>query len=377
MALAQRVMTGSVVVSLVSILSAGACGSSKSPTAPSDSKRPTTFFVSLAGNDANAGTQAAPWRSLRYAVAKLQAGDTLYIRGGVYTEASDTIDSQRCGCAFPSGTSWSSPITIGGYPGESVTIQPPNGSGAIGLTTGAPHYLVFQDFAIDMSRQTDPVNIRVADAPEAIYVAYGAHHIRFQRLDIGHTMSNAVHWSTNNAPVAFSSFLELLNSKIHHAGQATGDNDHGGPGINTGYAIYMFTSDNTLDGNEFYSNNANAIVAYGSRHVIKNNTIHDNGLRGGTNYGVSLGSSAYPLNSDANVIQRNTIFNNNGGILVYTNATNTQVTANTVYGNRFEGIMVQYANGTSITDNTVYGNGMDYVDLGTATLIVRPAARNR
>ena len=59
------------------------------------------------------------------------------------------------------------------------------------------------------------------------------------------------------------------------------------------------------------------------------------------------------------------------------NATNTQVTANTVYGNRFEGIMVQYANGTSITDNNVYGNGMDYVDLGTATLIVKPATRKR
>jgi parallel beta-helix repeat protein len=375
MALAQRVMTGSLVVSLVSILSAGACGSSKSPTAPSDSKRPTTFFVSLAGNDANAGTQAAPWRSLRYAVGKLQAGDTLYIRGGEYTAATDTIDSQMG--TVPSGTSWGNAITIAGYAGEAVMLRPPDGSSAIRLTTGAPHYLVFQDFAIDMSRQSDPINPRVADAPEAIYVAYGAHHIRFQRLDIGHTMSNALNWSTNNAPVPFSSFLELLNSKIHDAGRATGDNDHGGPGINTGYGIYMITSDNTLDGNEFYSNNANAIVAYGSHHVIKNNTIHDNGLRGGTNYGVSLGSSSYPLNSDANMIQRNTIFSNNGGILVYTNATNTQVTANTVYGNRFEGIMVQYANGTSITDNTVYGNGMDYVDLGTATLIVKPATRKR
>ena len=190
-------------------------------------------------------------------------------------------------------------------------------------------------------------------------------------------MSNALNWSTNNAPVPFSSFLELLNSKIHHAGQATGDNDHGGPGINTGYGIYMITSDNTLDGNEFYGNNANAIVAYGSHHAIKNNTIHDNGLRGGTNFGVSLGSSSYPLNSDGNMIQRNTIFNNNGGILVYTNATNTQVASNTVYGNKDEGIMVQYANGTSVIDNTVYGNGMDYLDLGTATLIVKPATRKR
>jgi len=368
-------MTGSLVVSVISLLAVGACGSSKSPSAPSAAARPTTYFVSLAGSDSNAGTQAAPWRSLRYAVGKLQAGDTLYIRGGEYNTGNDTIDSQLA--TVPSGTSWGNAITIAGYGGEAVTLRPPDGLSAIRLTTGAPHYLVFQDFAIDMSRQSDPINPRVADAPEAIYVAYGSHHIRFQRLDIGHTMSNALNWSTNNAPVPFSSFLELLNSKIHHAGGATGDTDHGGPGVNTGYGIYMITSDNTLDGNEFYGNNANAIVAYGSHHVIKNNSIHDNGLRGGTNFGVSLGSNSYPLNSDGNMIQRNTIFSNNGGILVYTNATNTQVIANTVYGNKDEGIMVQYANGTSITDNTVYGNGMDYLDLGTATLIVKPATRKR
>jgi parallel beta-helix repeat protein len=370
----HRVVTGAAVVASIVVLAAGASGLA-SPMAQSDGRRPTTFFVSLTGNDANAGTLDAPWRSLRSAIAKLRPGDTLYIRGGDYTTGGDTIDSQMG--TVPSGTSWANAITVAGYKSEPVRLRPPSGLSAIRLTTGAPHYLVFQDFAIDMSLQSDPANPRVADAPEAIYVAYGAHHIRFRRLDIGHTMSNAINWSTNNSPVPFSSFLELLDSKVHHAGNATRDSGHGGDGINTGYGIYMITSDNTLQGNEFYSNNANAIVAYGDRHTIRNNSIHDNGLRGGTNYGVSLGSSAYPRNSDGNVIQGNTVFNNRGGILVYTNATNTTVTANTVYSNKFEGIMVQYATGTVVSDNTVYGNGTDYVDLGTKTTLRKPAATGR
>jgi parallel beta-helix repeat protein len=140
--------------------------------------------------------------------------------------------------------------------------------------------------------------------------------------------------------------------------KATGDSKHGGPGINNGYGIYMFTTDNVVDGNEFYSNCAYAIVAYGDRNVFRNNVIHDNGTRGGVNYGINIGSSSYPLRSADNVIHDNTIYNNRGGILVYTNAESTQVFNNTVYDNRpLEGILIQYAKGSVIRNNRVWGNG--------------------
>ena len=132
----------------------------------------------------------------------------------------------------------------------------------------------------------------------------------------------------------------------------------------------MFTTDNLLDGNEFFNNCAYAIVAYGDRNVFRKNVIHDNGTRGGTNYGIVIGSSAYPLNSSDNVIHDNTIFNNRGGIQVYTNAENTRVYNNTIYDNRpLEGILIQYARGTVVTNNRVYGNGNSVVDLGTASTV--------
>jgi len=42
-----------------------------------------TFYVAPNGRAANTGSQAAPW-SLDHAIATATAGDTVYIKGGVY-----------------------------------------------------------------------------------------------------------------------------------------------------------------------------------------------------------------------------------------------------------------------------------------------------
>jgi hypothetical protein len=46
----------------------------------------TSHYVSLRGNDAHPGTAAQPWRTLKHALAQLNAGSTLWIGGGVYRE---------------------------------------------------------------------------------------------------------------------------------------------------------------------------------------------------------------------------------------------------------------------------------------------------
>jgi hypothetical protein len=45
-----------------------------------------TFYVSPAGNDANPGTQKAPWKTIGKAASALVAGDTAVIMDGTYTE---------------------------------------------------------------------------------------------------------------------------------------------------------------------------------------------------------------------------------------------------------------------------------------------------
>ncbi len=46
-----------------------------------------TYYVSTSGSDSNPGTQSLPWRTIGKAGNSVSAGDTLYIRGGVYKEA--------------------------------------------------------------------------------------------------------------------------------------------------------------------------------------------------------------------------------------------------------------------------------------------------
>ena len=45
-----------------------------------------TYYVSTSGNDANPGSQTQAFRTIRKGLSVLGPGDTLYVRGGTYTE---------------------------------------------------------------------------------------------------------------------------------------------------------------------------------------------------------------------------------------------------------------------------------------------------
>lgn len=100
-----------------------------------------TYYVAPSGNDTNAGTLEAPWKTIGKAFGMLHAGDTLLIRGGVYRE-SVTVSIN--------GTA-ESPITVKNYPGETPIVDgslPVTGwtvcqtgdSGLTRLGTTNPHY---------------------------------------------------------------------------------------------------------------------------------------------------------------------------------------------------------------------------------------------
>ncbi len=71
-------------------------------------------YVSPSGNDAAAGTLAAPWKTLGHAASQLVAGDTLFLRGGIYAE--------RLLLSGKSGTV-DEPIVIRAYDGEMPLID--------------------------------------------------------------------------------------------------------------------------------------------------------------------------------------------------------------------------------------------------------------
>jgi hypothetical protein len=84
---------------------------------PQPSHRPLspgkTWFVAPTGNDADPGTQARPWKTINAALKRLEPGDTLYLREGVYFE------NVYCAVAGKPDA----PITIRSYPGELAVID--------------------------------------------------------------------------------------------------------------------------------------------------------------------------------------------------------------------------------------------------------------
>lgn len=323
------------------------------------------YYVSTAGNDTNscAAAQAAatPKLTIAAGLTCLAAGDTLFLRGGTYTGSSNLIDSERS--SVPSGTSWAAAITIAGYPGETVTIRPPDGRQAIRLTAGAPHYLIFQDLILDGIDQTI---LSVNGGPDLVYLSSGAHHNRFERLDVRNNAANGFALSSHNGPADYN---EILNCAIHDNGRL----DEG----NSGYGIYLKTSHNTIAGNDIYRNNGygvhqNASAGHGNNNVILGNRIHDNAVHGTIGVGGSTSYAVVLINGDNNLIANNLIYGNHGGILIYNNTTNARVYNNTITGNRYNAIDLQYfGSAPFIRNNIVFNNGGTIVNYGgTGTPVV-------
>lgn len=79
-----------------------------------------TYYVATTGSDSNAGTQAAPFKSITKAQSVAASGDTVYIRGGTYS--SFTVASSDSTYHYVHALSKSG-ITYANYPGESVVFN--------------------------------------------------------------------------------------------------------------------------------------------------------------------------------------------------------------------------------------------------------------
>lgn len=71
------------------------------------------FYVSPTGSDTNSGSLELPFAKIQTAVNKLQPGDTLFIRGGIYRER----------VSFPRSGTIHQRIVVEGYPGEKPVIS--------------------------------------------------------------------------------------------------------------------------------------------------------------------------------------------------------------------------------------------------------------
>ena len=82
------------------------------------------YYVSTAGNDANAGTQASPWRTVGKINGRaLAAGDRVFFAGGqIFIDAGLALGSDDAGNA-------GNRVVIGSYGSGRATIKPATAHG--------------------------------------------------------------------------------------------------------------------------------------------------------------------------------------------------------------------------------------------------------
>ena len=205
-----------------------------------------SFYVSTAGNDANPGTQAAPWRTIQHAVGVARAGSTVNVRGGVYEELV-SINS--------SGNSSEGYITFRSYPGETAILDAEHATleGRTGiLTIHNQSYVRIEGIEIR--------NFRTAE-----------HRLAPLGIDV----------------MGAGSHIELLKNNVHHIEQTFDGRDGPGHGANAfGIAVYGTDSktpitDLIIDGNEVHhlkTGSSESLVVNGNvtNFRITHNIVHDN-----------------------------------------------------------------------------------------------------
>lgn len=202
------------------------------------------YYVAPYGNDADNGSQLAPWRSIGRAVGAVNPGDTVLVRGGEYREI---VAINRSGSA-------EQPIVIQSYPGEQAIIDGRGKAVAGGDEAAAlvslndVSYVSFADFEVRNFNTTS-----AAVAPVGILVR-GA-----------------------------GTQLTVRNNHIHHIGNSA---SNGKGRYARGLAVFGTREPAALehvliDGNEIEQltlGNGEALAIGGNvQHwVVSNNVLHDN-----------------------------------------------------------------------------------------------------
>jgi hypothetical protein len=215
-----------------------------------------SYFVSTTGQDANPGTQAAPWRTIQKAARSATPGSTVNVRGGVYSEMVDVAVS---------GSSTGGYITFQSFPGETAIIDGTN----VAIGSGAHDVLLMQDRSYLRWKGFELRNFRTAQSGNEIngISIYGTSH-----------------------------HIEIVGNKLHHietnVTTQSGGNAHGIVVLGTSSAQAI--TDVLIDGNEVYSlrtGTSESVTLNGNvtNFKITNNVVHDNnniGIDMAGHYGV-------------------------------------------------------------------------------------------
>jgi hypothetical protein len=178
-----------------------------------------TYYVDKnhgSASDSNPGTLQLPWKTIGHAAETITAGDTVYIRAGVYHESVTIANS---------GSSISGRIFISAYPGETPVID---GTGVTGTGTGMiidKEYITITGLEIRNWNETGiwienagftvVTDCVIHDVVYGVGLACGAHDFEFDRVEVHHFSLYGFDASPSGGPDCFNG---IWNDCISHTG---------------------------------------------------------------------------------------------------------------------------------------------------------------
>ena len=361
----QKIIIGFILFTLVSV-SVGSAGA---------------YFVAASGDNNNPGTKGSPWQTIQFAVNKVQGGDTINVRNGIYNELITFHQS---------GDSAKGYIVLKNYQNEKPVIS---GDGLAGKNGDRPAFIEIIDksyIRVDGFEMRNLITDKPQIFPIGIWITGAAHHI------------------------------DILNNNVHHIQNPTRRGGHGIAvyGTDAGAPIH----DILIDGNEvsfglFGSSESVVINGNVENWVVRNNIVHDNNniafdfigherkcsvpeLDQARN-GLVVGNIAYNIDSRGNpaygnsacadgfyvdggrdiIMERNEVYNCNIGIELASEhggkaTSNIVLRNNYIHDNPIIGLAMGgydakrgITNDCQILNNTFYNNNTEKSDYGSEILL--------
>jgi parallel beta-helix repeat protein len=258
----------------------------------------TRVIDAAKGNDSSAGTDAAPWRTLRKAFSSLAPGETALVKNGTYGERLDVTGAQ-------SGTA-SAPKTLAAYPGHAPVLT--NLMRPDGLQYWRFRGLTFAPIALDTG----------------VYAVGATANLEFESCTFRDCPLGSGMVSEKTC-----SNMQWWRCTFTNNGRAASNNgmyDHG---------LYLKSANSVVANCIFSRNSSCGIHMYNGgpvNTIVANNTIVENGIRSGNptwSAGIILGTDAgVNANHDNKVLNNIIAFNTGWGAK---SNSNVQAGANNVF----------------------------------------------
>ncbi|MDQ3004751.1 MAG: right-handed parallel beta-helix repeat-containing protein [Chloroflexota bacterium] len=221
----------------------------------------SVYYVSTTGNDSNAGTSSAPFKTFAKATSMLSAGSTLYIQPGTYNEPLKVLNS--------------------GADGAWITVKPSGGAVIIDVqnTTNAVVQLLGSYIAVS--------DLEVKGSTDICVKALGS-YLRIASLNIHECQTHGIFVSGMHVEVTGNTiYAAALANQARTMITAWG----------SGIKIGLGGDDVMVNSNTVYHNYGEGLaVTRASNVIVRGNTVYDN-------YSVNI----YVDNSFSTLVEKNLV----------------------------------------------------------------------